>query len=600
MISDILLCSEEGKNTIIKLNNEKKHYVVEEILNIHIRVYDDLKYEIELRDDEDIKNVAVYVNGDRKESVFVNNKIIFVDDSAFCFDGIIGFAQMSFHIIYTNGSDKWLYSDYLSVLIKSSSTNVTIDSMLKYVYKNQIDILRSEGTITDLGDSFDKSFDDFWSQIVLIEEISNVYESNYGYFMANCRYKLEQTEVLDRVEKLQYVDSKTIQYIVQHPEYLKREVTGIRYGRQTFLPSKTVMKTNHITYDIYENQVVMSFVKLIYDEIVSLKEKVEKYLSIISIEPEAEDGYIVSSQLLYLNAKEVLAEFLENLNELEKKYQNLVSSYSRVLKVTIINMGRQPEPTAIFLNVPQYNRVYMCIRRWFGRVGYDLINEKIMLDFSDIPTIYEAYVLIKLINQIRDCGYELKESKHVIYPRNPNWKYINKRYNNTFIFKDDNSEVVLYYEPIIYDEDRSFVNGIQLYRNNSVSINRESEEEMQGHYYVPDYIIKHVEDDKEKYIICDAKFTGKNTVRYKKIPDLSFKYLTSISTLTEKAEIRGLYVFYGLNEEDTRGQSFYDRQNRSKKRIEPHIELVPLSEIISYAEQTDNAKNMLKSIVGIG
>ena len=599
MVKEAILHSYDGRDARIKLNNEKKPYAVEDILDINIRVYDDMRYEVELRDDEPIESVIVYVNDEVAESVFKDNMITFIGKNEFVFNEIIGFVQLTFRITYNDESIKWMYSDYISVLIKSTSKNIAIDSMLKYVYKNQIDILRSEGTITDIGEGFDNTFDDFWSQIVLFEEIAAVYENNYGYFMANCRYKLEQKEVLDRVEKLQYVDSKTIQYIVQHPEYLKREVSGIRYGRQTFLPTKTVMKTNHITYDIYENQVVMSFLKLIYDELSVLKESVNGYINVIAEEPESEEGYIVSSQLLYMNAKEVLTGFLEKLSELDRKYQNLVGSYSGILNVTYINMRRQPEPTAILLNVPQYNRVYMCIRRWFGRVGYNLINERVMLDFSNVPAIYEAYVLIKLINQIRDSGYELTESKCVIYPKNSNWKYKNKKYNNTFIFKDENSEVVLYYEPVIYDEDRSSVNGINLYRNNSISINKESEEEMQGHYYVPDYIIKYKEDDKEKYIICDAKFMRRNKVRFNMIPDLSFKYLTSISPLSESAEVKGLYIFYGLNEEEMKSRSFYDNHVRDRKKIVPQIELVPLSESISYADQTDNAREMLRSIVSM-
>ena len=431
-----------------------------------------------------------------------------------------------------------------------------------------------------------------------MEDIAKEYESSYGYFMANCRYKLEQKEVLDRVEKLQYIDSKTIQYITQHPEYLRREAAGIKYGMQMFLPSKTLMKQNSITYDIYENRVVMGFLRHVLSELRSLKERISSYLEAINYLPETEDGYIVSSYILYLNAKEVLNEFLDKLDGLEVQYQYLVSSYSRILQVSDISMFKPPEPTAIFLNLPQYNRIYICIRRWFSKQGYNLVNERVILDISSAPAIYEAYVLIKMVNHIREYGYELKESKNVIYPKQTGWLYKNNSYNNTYVFENDHSSITLYYEPVIYDEDRSSINGIGLYRNNSVSLSRESEEEMKGKYYVPDYVLKYSEDGKDTYMICDAKFTRRNNVKYKLMPGLTYKYLTSISTVTENASIKGLYIFYGVNEGIDNSGSFYDKQLRTDRKIEPRIEMIPLSEAMSYADQSKNAMKMLRSVTG--
>ena len=219
--------------------------------------------------------------------------------------------------------------------------------MLKYVYENQEDILYHDVSVTGVGREFNQSYDDFWSQIVLLEEIANVYENSYGYFMANCRTKLEKVDVLDRVEKLQEVDSRTLQYITQHPEYLQNSIRGIKYGRQYFLPSKTLMTQKCITNDIYENQVVISFLEHVLDEISSLSERVKTYLQLIKMENETENGYIISSYILYVNAKDTLKEFLEKIVDLEKQYQKLVMSYARILNVKRIPMIKIPEPTSV-------------------------------------------------------------------------------------------------------------------------------------------------------------------------------------------------------------------------------------------------------------
>lgn len=593
-MEDITLFEQNGNEVILKLNNVKKAYVIEEILDVHCKVYSDIPYSISLNSDKEINKVSVYINGEAADAEYKLGIVEFYGDSKYPFAGIIGLAQISLYITYEDLESEWKYAEYASVLIRPSDTNKSLDSMLKYVYENQEDILYRDARVTGVGKKFDQSYDDFWSQIVLLEEIANVYENSYGYFMANCRTKLEKVDVLDRVEKLQEVDSRTLQYITQHPEYLQNSVRGIKYGRQYFLPTKTLMTQKRITNDIYENQVVISFLEYVLDEISGLSEKVKTYLKLIQMENDTENGYIISSYLLYVNAKDTLKEFLEKIVELEKQYQKLVMSYASILNVKRIPMIKRPEPTSIFMNLPQYNRIYTCILRWFGKMGYDLLNERVMLSFINAPAIYESYVLIKLINQIKDFGYILDTAKVVNYPKQPMWMYKSQKYNNTFIFTNDHSKITLYYEPIVYDEDRSGVNGIAIYRNNSVSLNHETEEERRGHYYVPDYILKYETAGKEKYIICDAKFSKKSKVQYQLMPELIYKYITSMSTINEDASIGGMFIIYGLNEDNNDIVSFYDRRIKTAKTISPSIEMVPLSENITYSEQTDNSLEMLK------
>lgn len=591
-MDELTLVAQNSDFVKLKLNSVRRPYVVEEILSVRNKVYSDISYAISIDNDKEIDSISVFVNGEPVNTDYRDNTIYFCGEDRYVFANIIGFVQISLMINYADGSIDWLYSEYASVLIKSTETNKAIDLMLKYVYENQEDILHRETKITGSGNGISDSYDDFWSQIILLEEIANAYENSYGYFMANSRYKLKQVEVLDRVEKLQFVDSKTLQYISQHPEYLKNSVTGIKHGSQCFMPAKTLMMQKQITNDIYENQVIISFLEYVLLEVTKLSEKISEYIELLKTDNESENGYIVSSYLLYLNAKDILLEFVDRILALENQYKKLVSSYSRILNVKRIPMIKRPEPTAIFLNLPQYNRIYLCILKWFGKSGYDLVNERVMLNFINAPSIYEAYVLIKLINQIKDMGYSLIETKNVTYPKQANWMYKNKSYNNVFLFEDDHSKITLFYEPVIYDEDKSNVNEISLYRNNSISLNRETDDERQGRYYVPDFVIKRVENEVEEYYICDAKFSRKNKVRHNLMPDLAYKYITSISPIGEDTIIKGLYVFYGLNEDNTKCESFYDKQINSGKIIKPYINMIPLSENLSYSDQEKNAVSM--------
>jgi hypothetical protein len=165
------------------------------------------------------------------------------------------------------------------------------------------------------------------------------------------------------------------------------------------------------------------------------------------------------------------------------------------------------------------------------------------------------------------------------------------------VFSNEDSKITLYYEPVIYDEDRRNINGIELYRNNNISLGRDTDDERKGRYYVPDYIIKYEKDVKIQYLICDAKFSRKTKVQHQIIPDLAYKYLTSISPLSENANVLGLYIFYGLNENNSNIESFYNRKMKDGKTIFPMIEMIPLSEGVLYSDQTKNALEMLRSLI---
>ena len=85
----------------------------------------------------------------------------------------------------------------------------------------------------------------------------------------------------------------------------------------------------------------------------------------------------------------------------------------------------RPRPTAIFMSVPQHNRIYVRIHRWFRFGIYDFSKENFMLLFIKISSLYESYLLTKMLCYFRDRGYSLGVSKHCVYPVSKRWKYRN-------------------------------------------------------------------------------------------------------------------------------------------------------------------------------
>jgi len=602
MIESIILSDLNGSDrNELQLHKGKTLYTAENVLETKKSVKADIGYKCFIKTDEILTDIAVYLNNE-KQNIIVRDaeidsmhgyEIVFGDygTEQKIFKYCLGFIQFVIKVYDDNDESRLFHSDLASVLIPVSFNNDGIVKMLNYIYRNQNDLLCRQVTITDKGSDVSEAHDDFASQLVILEEVVGVYESNYGYFKANCKYKLEQVETVDRVDHLQYIDAKTVQYMAQHPEYLQRSRSGINYGRQFFLPTKTMMLQNHMTKDIYENQVVLDFLKRVVTECGNLRRKIKEYIKNVDTGKKREDEYIVSSYLIYQSASKLLNQYDEKIRELKERLEVLYISYKQALGIEEMSGECVLRPTQIFLSVPQYNRVYLCMLKWNSKALYNFGKERTMLNFMNAPQIYECYVLAKLVNQFKAWGYQLEESSITAYDNGQR----SVDYNNTFIFNDGTTTITLYYEPIIYCEAVKNTYGISLYRNNSVTLG-DGDSINEGFHYCPDYVIKAEANGKERYVICDAKFSGYENVKNKLTPKLAFKYLYSISPLHENARVCGMNIFYGLfGRSQHISQNFHNYQ--IGRPISPYTYIIPMGEGMEWEEQENNLNMMLSSLV---
>ena len=151
------------------------------------------------------------------------------------------------------------------------------------------------------------------------------------------------------------------------------------------------------------------------------------------------------------------------LEKLSEKFTYLWGMYSDILRIPLDQHIVPPRPTAIFLSVPQYNRIFVRIHQWFSFGIYNFSKEHFMLSFIKISALYESYLLAKFLCYFRDRGYSLESSRRCVYPVSKRWKYKNTSVRNTFVLKNSQKRITLYYQPVIFDTDQRSVNGIGLY-----------------------------------------------------------------------------------------------------------------------------------------
>ena len=66
--------------------------------------------------------------------------------------------------------------------------------------------------------------------------------------------------------------------------------------------------------------------------------------------------------------------------------------YNSIMSVDALDVQHIPKPTAIFMSVPQYNKLFVAITQWFSFGIYSFEKESYMLSFIKISALYESYV----------------------------------------------------------------------------------------------------------------------------------------------------------------------------------------------------------------
>ena len=200
-----------------------------------------------------------------------------------------------------------------------------------------------------------------------------------------------------------------------------------------------------------------------------------------------------------------------------------------------------------------------------------------------------------MIEYFKDHGYNLrKPNQSYIYPIRSGWKYKNTSCENTFYFSNNQHQVTLYYQPVIYNTDWSSVNGIGLYRNNSIPAN--TDDEKGAPYYTPDYLIKIENKNTAKYLIIDAKFSDSATVKKYDVKDLAFKYLFSVSPINATDIVMGMCIIYGKCTKHDQLKSAYDKQ-LSNSTIIPMADTLPMIEGVNTEYHYNNLDILFNKVL---
>ena len=565
-------------------------------------VFCDLRYSGELNcsSPEDISNLCVYINGVLVESTYSpSSGIITFNDYLFgsrIFTECYGFVQISL-TFENNNNHVELESEYIQVMVRKGIQNDSVRRMAEYVYKHNSLLLYGNKIFPkDAAGLRENAFRTLEAKILLLKQIALVFKDAYKYFQTNSKFTTLPKEFIDSFEKLQYVSQRSTQYMAQHPEELHHVPgnTGIKSGFKYYQPNKTLITKNVPSFDIYENQFVISFLKNIINEISSFEHEISDALSHLPTVPKETDNYVTSSYFVYVNTIETLRVTLVDIKKLHKDFNHLFFTYSKILPVKNIFVNGPPKPTHIFMSIPHYRHIYDSAVSWYKMGAFTLDEQHYMLSFLKASTLYEVYILSKFTTYLLDCQYDIQNIEKKIYPFSGKTLYENTYCNNYFVFKKGESIVTLYYQPVVYNNDRRAVANIGLYRNTSVSFPKSLDDNIiTGKYYTPDFIVKieSANSNSAKYIIADAKFSTLDNVKKRQVAALAYKYLFSMSTFNSDDSVAELCILNGQsNSQEDAITNIYDFAFQGNV-------ITPFAEILTLTENQENNADLHFSLL---
>lgn len=562
-------------------------------------IYSDQPYHAELNDvSETIEDLTFFVNDMEIESEREEDNGISFGINRRIFTHNYGFAQITLNIKLANQTTMVLYSKFIPILVVNAQNNRSVERMVKYIYdhREQFLLCGSQPSMQAHGLN-SEGIKDLESQIQMIQDVIHVYSEMIGYFRLNAKFKLSPVGHVDHYEKAKSVSNQMINYIAMHPEHLMRTSvsTGIRVHKQNFIPNKTLVEENVVDYDIYENQIVLGFLRSLYVMVGSLIDEITKRIKQFPDKQEIEGRYLLSVAFVISATKQRLEKNKKQLNLLYENIEEIYIQYREVLPVSERDVFVLPQPSAVLISVRAYRLIYEQIIRWFQFGMYDFSGEDFILPMLRSDKIYEYYVLLKIYNYIENKGYSLLSATPYSYKKTGFHSSFANPYGlktlNTFQFKNENTsiELTLYYEPIVYNGKNSNAgeNKVGLFRNMSYPY----QDGKDGSYYYPDYVIKIQRSEHCQYVILDAKFSKRNTTKANYLSKLLYRYIISISTIDPEDCLLGLVIVNGKS--DGTADVVEDIYNRTPN----NREIRPFAKILTLTETQDENLQLHENLI---
>ncbi|MBR1854617.1 MAG: DUF2357 domain-containing protein [Lachnospiraceae bacterium] len=555
-------------------------------------------------------------------------------------------------LVLRNNRDKTQYQT--NIFLTGGSTDQEVLKMLKTIYDEQPLLLLSVFQKTPLDVYLDKNSnikDSMDTRLALIKQCITIYHKQYTEIRKSPKFKLKQLKYIDRINKLTNVTQATLSFIAQNPQHLVEvnRKRGIKYDGKVYLPAKTLVEKNIIDYNTYENQYIVSFLKMLLLECPKMARRIRRSIEEAAtwkqkVTPKSQKNDFESLAQKYQRQLHQVCQYEQDLQSLFTLYQKF---FHMEKEKNITGKLQKPRATAVFRQLSEYSIFFTeAFLPWFehgAKIDDNRVDrEKIFTTAISTPsTTYELYIVTMWVQYFQEMGYTF-DANHAKYAGMHEEASRYQDYAYEFIFYKhsmprENGEVyrdelILYYSPSVYipqpDKNSQDKNQYKisennvdrlLYRNTKKSLVRNSDETNGiGAHYEPDFIIMlrrgtYTETNHQwtgesivRYIMADAKHKQYDEVCQKDMPELIYKYLNSIKicesaarTAEVKAKIAGLCAIYHQHKQDSdlEESTDYFEYDAFSAGDEPFAKMIYMN--VNEADSNPAAENEKNAIINI-
>ena len=417
--------------------------------------FENYQYKFILREIEEYENVEIFV-GDYSVPIHYKASMDWYEtDQDLVFGGCFDLAYISVWVSEKEGKEDYFYTDFLRIATTKQTTR-QVEQMLDEIEKNIPNFLevcfsrnkKKSGLKND-------STRSIWNTLKLVDEIIKTYEENYDSFFNHKKSFVEPVASLEDVRSMRVVNQESLRWIACNPDNLVKtdKKTGINFNGHNYMPSKIKTYISKYSYNVYENRVILGFLKNVIDylenQIIGFAKEIVEVENIPeSIVAQLPNTHTLTGKCVYVYYNGVVDRFSEKKDILEELYYK----YEKILKCIPEDIYGLPKLTNTFKQIYHYRICYECMAKWFEAGDYTFDHLNYLFKLKTLSRIFEYYCLIKMQNAISLCGFILQDSDRIIYDVEDDSENI----NNQYIFEGNGYEITLLYEPSIW-KDRSNV-----------------------------------------------------------------------------------------------------------------------------------------------
>lgn len=502
------------------------------------------------------------------------------------------------HIEVFYGSDSApVYSTPINVFARKMTYDKAAN-FLRYIVSNQ-DVSSACFSLTQGKSDAGKRTESIMTKINLGMRVLEHLKNEWTRFEKDPCTKREIHQTLERYDRKMHLDDQSIAYLSSHPDELTLSANNhadIRLSGRLYSIGNIVTNKGSLNKDVYENQVVLSFLYVFMAYLKSVKNQVIDARHSHQGEQISADGSTFVSIDRLLKDSGLILDYSKLKVDIGIE---MCRKYIRVLQESFgckISMSQayKPVPTHKVLLKPHYLNAFKLIK------NYHSAGEPLWTGMSDsyglrsLPKIYEFVVLVGLINSLTRLGFERVKSEYLssIDANSATKKPINE-INNYHVFVNTEGVKI----KLFYDLPMRSLADLTAKEMNGSPVDIKSHHP--GYTRRPDYYILIEKNGQFEAHILDAKYSTIDNVSNYLLPQCAIKYGLQARILSLENNEMNLRMAESITIACSEyGLEYQSVSQRSTRGLRHDIKsLCPIKPMVGYLGVDENSENILMDLV---